>query len=202
MSSTRIVMVAVLTVLAFWIVGAYNRLMRLRSAVVAAWPPLDSQLRRRHALVIELAQTLNAAGASPVEEQMIEAAQAASTQAQAAASHVTQRPMNAGAVQSLGLAEQVLERALAPLREIVSGRPALVTEPEGGEQIESLTDALGQADTQLAFARHGYNEAVAAYNHAAREIPTRMVAMLFGFVPTAALAGEPAGAAKGLGGRA
>ena len=47
--------------------------------------------------------------------------------------------------------------------------------------------ALGAADTALAFARRQFNEAVLAYNRAIRQIPTRLIAAIFGFAPAGTL---------------
>ena len=43
-----------LAVLLFWVVGAYNRLTRLRSAIGAAWGQIDEQLARRAAALDSL----------------------------------------------------------------------------------------------------------------------------------------------------
>ena len=40
--------IAVVAVLGFWILGAHNRLVRLRQAVRSAFGRIDEQLRQRH----------------------------------------------------------------------------------------------------------------------------------------------------------
>src|SRR5690349_11600412 len=105
MSTGRIVLGALVALLVFWAIGAYNRLVRLRNAVVAAWTPVDSALRRRQALAIELAELLQAAEPDVIDAEgraALHAVLAATRQAQAAAEHVQVRPVHGGAVHSLG----------------------------------------------------------------------------------------------------
>lgn len=189
MSSTRIVLFAVAALLAFWIVGAYNRLVRLRGAAVAAWAPIDAQLRRRQALAFELAELL--AGQHGMDDAVgratLQSVIAATRQAQAAADHARVRPASAGAIQSLGLAEQVLEGALRPLHVLIAARPGLHEPPALGERVHALLESLQDADAQIAFVRRVFNTAVLAYNAALHELPTRLLAGLFGFRPAAPL---------------
>ena len=54
MSLTQIITLAVLGLLIFWAVGAYNRLVRLRNAITNAFAQIDVQLKRRHDLIPNL----------------------------------------------------------------------------------------------------------------------------------------------------
>ena len=58
MTGGRITAVAVAAVLVFWMVGAYNRLVALRSAIGAAWGQVDEQLQRRRAILQLLLEAL------------------------------------------------------------------------------------------------------------------------------------------------
>lgn len=193
MDSTGMSLLAFAALLVFWMVGAYNRLVRLRSAVLSSWQPIDAQLRRRQALALELAELL--AGPEPLEGMADEVGRAtlqtvlaATRQAKAATDHALGRPSSAGAIQSLGLAEQVLEGALRPLRVLVEARPALFGASARGGRAQALLVELQDAEAQLGFVRRLFNEAVAAFNGAVHELPTRLVASLFGFRPAAPLA--------------
>lgn len=175
--------------LIFWGVGAYNRLVRLRSAVVAAWAPIDTQLRRRQALAFELAGLL--VGLEEMRDEVgrstLQSVMAATRQAQAAVDHARARPASAGAIQSLSLAEQVLEGALRPLRVVVEARPTLFEEPTLGEPLRALFHGLQETEAQLGFVRRLFNESVRDYNQAVGELPTRAIAGLFGLRPAAPL---------------
>ena len=191
MSHGQNALFALAALLVFWGVGAYNRLVRLRGAAVAVWAPMDAQLRRRQALAFELAGLLaaqtvmdNATGRATLQ-----ALAAATRQAQAAADHALVRPSRAEAIQSLGLAEQVFESALRPLRALIEARQAHFEGDETGPRVQSLLQALSEADTQLAFARGVFNDAVEAFNGAIHEQPTCLLARLFSFQPAAVLPG-------------
>jgi LemA protein len=183
------ILFAVAALLVFWGVGAYNRLVRLRGAAVAVWAPIDAQLRRRQALAFELAGLLAPQPAmdDAVGRATLQALAAATRQAQAAADHALVRPSRAEAIQSLGLAEQVLEAALRPLRALIESREAQLEGDETGPRAQALLQALREAETQLAFARGLFNEAVEAFNAAVHELPTRLLARRFGFQPAATL---------------
>lgn len=189
---TRTVLIGLAALLLFWGVGAYNRLVRLRSAVAAGWGPIDAQLRRRQALAFELCELLadepgRAVMGDSVGAAMLQTVVAATRQAQAAADHAQGRPISAGAIQSLGLAEQVLEGALRPLRVVIEARADRFEDPSHGERVRALLAGLNETDAQIAFTRRVFREAVTAFNAALHEVPTRLIASLFGFRPAAAL---------------
>ena len=48
-----LVLLAVLALLAFWVIGAYNGLIALKNQVANAWKQIDVQLKRRHDLIPE-----------------------------------------------------------------------------------------------------------------------------------------------------
>ena len=52
-----IIVIAVIVILAFWIIGMYNGLVRLRNQVKNAWSQIDVQLKRRHDLIPNLVET-------------------------------------------------------------------------------------------------------------------------------------------------
>lgn len=185
----QIVVLGVVALLGFWAVGAYNRLVRLRGATVSAWAPIDAQLRRRQALTFELAELLAEQPTlrDGVGRATLETLMAATRQAQAAADHAQSRPSRAGAIQSLGLAEQVLEGAMRPLRVLLDARPQWSADHDTGPRVRSLLNEVQEVDSQLLFARRGFNDAVRAFNGAVHEMPTCLLASAFGFKPAATL---------------
>ena len=50
MTTPQLIGAVLAAVLLFWTVGAYNRLVRLRGAIVRQFAPVDAQFRARHAL--------------------------------------------------------------------------------------------------------------------------------------------------------
>ncbi|HEX7436339.1 MAG TPA: LemA family protein [Caldimonas sp.] len=162
-------------VLLFWAVGAYNRLVGLRNAIVRSFGPIDEQFSARHAL---LEQQLDAVGALLANAaQRLDALRAACLQADAARAHAKAHPGAPGAVTSLRLADDILTEA----------RARLPVQTVGGLDMSELNARLAATDAALAFARGQFNAAVLDYNRAVRQIPTRLLAALFGFAPAGTL---------------
>jgi len=148
-------------VLVFWSVGAYNRLVGLRNELLRCFVPVDEQFRARHVLLQRWADA-----AAEVDPAVLEGFRAACQQAEAACAHVRANPARAGTLTSLRLAEEILAQARERL-------------PAGAD--DGLVNALGEADTTLAFARRQFNDAAHAYNRAVAQFPTWVLAGLFGF---------------------
>ena len=53
MSTTEVVCAVIVAALLFWIVGAYNRLVRLRGTIVRQFLPVEMQLTQREALLMQ-----------------------------------------------------------------------------------------------------------------------------------------------------
>jgi LemA protein len=53
-----VALVAIIAVIAFWVIGIYNGLVRLRNMVKNAWSQIDVQLKRRHDLIPNLIETV------------------------------------------------------------------------------------------------------------------------------------------------
>ena len=169
MSTTQIVALVIAAVLAFWGVGAYNRLVRLRSEIVRRFAPVEAQFRQRHALLLQLLEAL-----APVLQNAaprLDALRAACQQVEAACAHAKQRPGAVGAITSLRLADEILAEARARL-------PVQVV---AGLDLTELNAQLGASDATLAFARGQFDTAVMEYNHAVKQFPTVLLVGLFGF---------------------
>ena len=136
----------------FWMLGAHNRLVALRNAIMAAWAQVDEPLQRRSAAVGALAAGLR----EPLRDEQgaLEAVMTAQAQLQAAMAAMRERPAQAPRAAALTAAEATLAPQLA---------------------------ALQDATQRLGFARQLFNDAVAAYNQAAQQFPTRLLSRLFGF---------------------
>lgn len=105
----------VLLVLGLWMLGAYNRLVRLRNNCTSLFTQVEQRARERHGLVDQLAQVLRSVLAD--QRGQVEIAAAAARQAGQALEATRQRPVRAGAVEQLSRAEEVLDQALSQLDE-------------------------------------------------------------------------------------
>ena len=146
----------------FWIVGAYNRLVRLRSDLAARFAAVDERYRQRHAL---LESQLDAArrprSPRPARASMRCAPPAARPTRRA--STRAPGPARASAITSLRVAEEILAEA----------RARLPVQSLAGADLPELNARPATSDTALAFARAEFNAAVAAYNEARAPVSDR-----------------------------
>ncbi len=163
----------------FWIVGAYNRLVRLRSAINAAFGPLDAQIRQRHELLSRwIAEVRLLFDHSP---QQIDAVATVADQLLAACEETRKRPSAQPVVGVLREAEQSLAAARGKL---LADLPAHLNQPTlSGSSAEMLAlgDQILAVESTLSFARQQFNAAVDEYNQALTEFPTTLIIGLFGF---------------------
>jgi LemA protein len=170
----------VAAVLLFWAVGAYNRLVRLRASIKLSFTSVEAHIRQRDALLAQwLADCGGALGSSAegTELHTIHAARGACVQVMAAVDHARAAPGDAQAIASLRLAEEVLMGARGRLS------TALAAHARSNLAWDTVmqTDELAAVDGTLGFARGQFNDTVQAYNDAAMQFPTWIIAGLFGF---------------------
>ena len=166
------VLVAVLAVAVFWAVGAYQRLVRLRSSAVQAFARLDAHLLRTLALLGEYDAAQAAAGAPDLAARHALRATATecSTWLAAARSH----PLHPDAALKLGAALQALDVAW---RVLIQQIPMLAT-PQGAAP---WTLRWEQQQTDNAQARTQFGMTVTQYNAAIGQFPAQLLAWLWGF---------------------
>lgn len=172
--TTAQVLMAIAAVLGFWAVGAYNRLVRLRNGIGTAWAQFDEQQRRRRAQTDSLitALRLRLAGAPHA----LDAAEAAQRQVQVAADALRSRPVQEAGSASLVAAEGVLGSAMSRVMALLDENPALRADAD----VHRALDGLKDAELRMGLSRQAFNDAVDAYNGAARQFPTTLVAWVFG----------------------
>lgn len=181
MSSAQLAVLGVAAVIAFWMVGAYNRLVELRNAIGSAWAQIDGQMGRRRDALLPLAGALRQP--LPSEQGTLDALLAAQAQVQAAAEGVRGRVVSARGVAALATAEGVLGSALSRLRALVSQHADIAEREDVARWLRELHDA----EHQLAFARQLFNAGGQAYDQALRQFPTRLLRPVFGFEPAGRL---------------
>ena len=174
LNATHIAGLVAAAVLVFWAVGAYNRLVRLRSDITRAFAPVDAQIRQRHALLLQWIEDLRALHH---EAPPVDSVHAACGQLQAACDALRASPVAARAAVSLRLAEETLAGARSRLTAEQPAKPELLARLGA----EVLAEELAAADSTLGFARSQFNQATQAYNAALHQFPTSIIAELFRF---------------------
>ena len=158
-----------LALLLFWAVGAYNRLVRLRSAVIRAFGGLDALLLQRLALLGQLHGS--AAQGPSVAEDAHEGLMAAAAQFGAALAVARAQPLDADAGAALAAGGEVLEDAWRALQ------------GAGGDShaVAQTREQHAQLQAQVLVAQQRHAKAVQQYNQAIAQFPANMLAWAFGF---------------------
>ena len=177
----------------FWALGAYNRLMRLRSAVVQTFGGLDAHMLRLVALLGECSASHETAHGAQ-RSQDLAPLQGATVQLSASLAGARARPLAADAVAALAAAREVLHatwQAAAPrlgLPQAQDGAMPANDAPPGAMAAPSVWqlrwDEHAQQNEQ---AIRVFNEAVAQYNAAIAQFPASILAWVFGFKAARAL---------------
>lgn len=175
MSAGQLAVVLVAAVLVFWMLGAYNRLVSLRNAIGTAWQQVDAALAHRAAAVSPLVAALRVSLAD--EGAALDALLTGHAQVAAAADALRVRPVLAEPAAALVGAEAAMVSASTRVLALLDLHPTL----RDGPEVAPHAAALREAQPRLAFARQLFNEAVQAYNDAARQFPTRILVRLYGF---------------------
>ncbi|MDQ3952165.1 MAG: LemA family protein [Actinomycetota bacterium] len=164
MNVVTIVVLAVVALLIIFLIATYNRLVKLRNRIDAAWSQIDVQLKRRHDLIPNLVETVK--GYAAHERETLEAVTAARTQA-----------VQATGVEQQAQAENMLTGALRQLFALAEAYPDL----KANQNFLALQEELTGTEGRIAFSRQFYNEQTLAYDNARESFPTNMVAGIFNF---------------------
>jgi LemA protein len=168
-------LVALIVVLALFVVGIYNRLVALRNRFKNAFAQIDVQLKRRYDLIPNLVET--AKGYLKHEHSTLEDVIKARNVAYAASQAAAANPADAGAVKNLLGAESGLTGALSRLMVVSEAYPDL----KANQNMMQLTEELTSTENKISFARQAYNDAVMVYNTTRETFPNVVFAGMFGF---------------------
>jgi LemA protein len=162
MSVTFLVMI--LVAIGVLIAVLYNRLVRDRNRVDAAWSDIDVQLQRRHELIPQLVKAVQQYG------KYEKATLAAITSLRSEAMQLTD-------VARLGQVEEELTGGILRLLAVAEDYPDL----KANENFMDLQRQLVETEDYLQFARRYYNGSVRELNTRIQSVPHNVVASGFGF---------------------
>lgn len=176
--SIWIILLAVIAILALWLVSIYNRLVELRNQVKNAWSQIDVQLQRRYDLIPNLIETVK--GYMNFEKGTLEAVVKARSDAMAAREAVQQTGVpTEGNIKPLLAAENQLRGALGSFFALSENYPQL----RASENMKTLQEELSTTENKIAFARQAYNDQVLQYNNGQQVFPAAVFATMFGHHP-------------------
>ena len=159
-----LVLLGVVVVIAFWAIGAYNRLIGLRNQSLNGWKQIDVQLKRRHDLIPNLVNTVK--GSMEFERDTLTAVMDARA-----------RAMSAAGPADASRKEGELTQALGRLFAVAENYPQL----KSSENVKMLQEELASTENKIGFARQFYNDIATKYNIARETFPSNFIASTFNF---------------------
>ena len=171
-----LVVVAILVVIALFVVGIYNGLIGRRNRVDEALAQIEVQLKRRHDLIPNLVNAVK--GYMGFEQKVLTDVTNARASAVAAGS---QGPAQQAA------AENALTSTLRSLFAVVENYPDL----KANQNVLELQEQLTTTENQISFSRQHYNATVLDYNTNIATFPSVLIAGMFGFTKREFFDAEP-----------
>jgi LemA protein len=160
-----LIVIAVVALLAVFVVITYNGLIRRRNQVDNAWSQVDVQLKRRLDLVPNLVETVK--GYAAHEKATLEAVITARNAAMVAGP----------GPEAQGQADNMLTGALRQLFALSEAYPDL----KANQNFLALQEELTSTESRVAYARQFYNDSVLEYHNKLDTFPTVLVAKMGNF---------------------
>jgi LemA protein len=157
--------VAIVVIIALWLVLTYNSLIQSRNRVDEAWSDIEVQMKRRYDLIPNLVDTVKAYARH--EEGVFTKV----TEARAAA-------MNAKTPAEHAQAENMLSQTLKSLFAVAEAYPQL----QAAGNFLNLQQNLTDAEDKIQASRRFYNGNVRDFNTKLQVFPTNLIAGMFGFL--------------------
>jgi LemA protein len=166
MSTSSLIVLVVIVVLALWVITIYNGLVSMRQRVNQAFADVDVQLRQRHDLIPNLVETVKgyAAHERGTLDEVVKARNAA---------------VAAQGPEQKAAAENMLSGALRQLFALSEAYPDL----KANANFQQLQAELTDIENKIAAARRFFNNAVQEYNTGTQRFPAALFAAALGFAP-------------------
>jgi len=180
MKKVRLIIGAVVILLALWIGSKYNGLVSLNESVKTSWSQVENVYQRRLDLIPNLVNTVKWAAAQ--ESGVLIAV----TEARANATKLTVSITDAQSLAAYQKSQWELGMALWKLLAVTENYPQL-------QSIATYRDLMVQlewTENRISVERMNFNTAAKAYNIAVRSFPWNIVASLFNFQPFALFTAE------------
>jgi LemA protein len=159
------VILAIVVLLAIFLIVMYNGLIRSRNQVENAWSQIDVQLKRRIDLIPNLVETVK--GYAAHEKETLDRVINARNAAMAAPSDP----------HSQANADGQVAGALRQLFALSESYPDL----KANQNFLALQEELSATEGRVAYARQFYNDSVLSYNNKLQQFPTVIFANMLKF---------------------
>jgi LemA protein len=159
-----IILLVVIALVAFWLIGIYNKLVRNKNLVAEGWSGIDVQLKRRTDLIPNLLESVK--GYMKHERELLSEV----TRLRAKSLKITDVPAKSQV-------ENALSRSLANLFAVAENYPDL----KANQNFLDLQRQLGEIEDQIQMSRRYYNGTVRNFNILIESFPSNLVAKQFNF---------------------
>ena len=173
MNKTTIIIIAIVAVLAFWGIGAYNGMVSVEEKATTEWAKVQSSYQRRADLVPNLVEVVK--GYAAHEKETLEGVVAA--RAKATSINVDASDLTPEKLQQFQAAQGELSQALGRLIAVGEAYPDL----KANENFLDLQKQLEGTENRIAVARDEFNETARLFNTEIRRFPKNIIANIFGF---------------------
>jgi LemA protein len=165
MSTTLIVVIAIVVIIGLWAMTTYNRLVKLKNLKEEGWSGMDVQLKRRFDLIPNLVETVK--GYAAHEKETLENVTMARSAVASAGSDPAARMQ----------AENMLTGTLRSLFAVAENYPQL----KANENFLQLQQQLASLEDDIQMARRYYNGTVRNFNTMIQGFPAVLIARQMGF---------------------
>lgn len=160
------IILGIIVVLAFLVIGIYNRLVQLKQRRSNAFSDIDVQLRQRYDLIPNLIETVK--GYASHESDIMKSVTEARSRAMG----------HGGSVDGSRIADEAqLSTAMMQLMAVSENYPDL----KADGRFQDLQDELSEIENKIAAARRFFNSATAELNTSIQQFPAVLFAGAFGF---------------------
>jgi len=167
MDAFGIVLIGAIAATIFYLITSYNRLVRLKHNVKAAWSNIDVLLKQRHDELPKLVTTCREY--MKYEQETLERVTAARSRVASA--------LQSGNMNELVAGEAMLHGGLGQLFALAENYPEL----KSNESFRQLQMRISSLENAIADRREFYNDCVNINNIAIEAFPTNLIAGQFNF---------------------
>ena len=164
------IILAIVAVLALFLIGMYNGLVKARMQTTEAWSQIDVQLKRRNDLIPNLVETVK--GYGKYEQETLEKV-----------TELRTKVANAATPAEAMQASDALSSALSRFIAVAEAYPDL----KANQSYLQLQEELTNTENKISYSRQLFNSTVGNYNAKLQLFPTNIFAGMFGFQPVAFL---------------
>ena len=159
-----LIILAIVIVLAIFVIGVYNGLVKAKQKVKNAWSQIEVQLQRRFDLIPNLVETVK--GYMTHESETLEKVTA-----------LRSSWATAGSVNEKAELDNQLSGVLKTIMAVSENYPDL----KANTNFNNLQESLTETENKISFSRQFYNDTVTMYNTKLEVFPDNIVASMFGF---------------------